>query len=138
MDHICIDQFLFTDPPYSKIKLNFSAFLDEFTSLLEDVMLSMGTLIHTIFKWTVLNTQIQRCSTIFWKHLVLQHVQVSTHSSGRTLDLLITKAYKIPFSELQVTEPLISDHQSLLANCFILIPANLNYPEKKLLILPVS
>ena len=57
-----------------------------------------------------------------------QHVQDSTHSSGHTLDLVITKSHEIPTSELSVTEPLISDHHCISFNLDTIKPT---FPCKK-------
>jgi hypothetical protein len=115
-------------PPLSSLnKVTYSAFLEEFTTLLEYISLASGKLIMV----GDFNCHVDEGGSNALKFLerlqifnLEQHVNVPTHSSGHTLDLIITGKDETVIDNLKVFDAVISDHFVLHCNLDLAKPCN--------------
>ena len=108
---------LYRPPTLKKNGPTFNTFLEEFPKLLEDVMLVKSDL----FIMGDFNIHIDdpksRNAVLFMDLLIaafglVQHIHQSTHKSGHTLDLLLSRQDRTP-SDIDVTDILMSDHYAV-------------------------
>lgn len=104
-------------PPSKKNRLNVLLFLDEFSSILERLITSSSLLIIVGDFNFHLDDECDRAAARFQDLLevfnLVQHVQGSTHTSGHTLDLVISRHGEEPVKNVRVTDPVISDHSAV-------------------------
>src|SRR5207244_996394 len=107
-------------PPASNIGL----FLSEFSSLLEDIISSPSELIITGDFNIHVDDATCHFATSFLSILdsfgLSQLVNFPIHISGHTLDLVITRSSSTFFSEIDYTEPSLSDHSAILSSFSVL------------------
>ena len=120
-------------PPTSKKGITFSLFLEEFSTLLESVMMAKGKLIVTgdfnIQMDNAGNANTKKFSVLLDTFGLTQHIQDVTHTSGHIIDLLNTKSHESPIFDVEVTDPLISDHKCI---SFHLDSTKPQYPQKEI------
>ncbi|CAB4028015.1 RNA-directed DNA polymerase from mobile element jockey [Paramuricea clavata] len=115
-------------PPLSSLnKVTYSAFLEEFTKLLEHISLASGKLIIV----GDFNCHVDKGGSNALRFLELlqifnleQHVNVLTHSSGHTLYLIITRKDETMINNLKLFDAVISDHFVLHCNLDLAKPCN--------------
>ena len=108
-------------PPYSEAHpLTPRVFFEEFGSYLETIILSPESLILTgdyNFHVDVEDNPDARTFLDLLASMGLkQHVNVPTHVSGHTLDLLITREHDPAISSVPVADRYLSDHASVLCS----------------------
>ena len=105
---------VYRPPPSQKNRLSVTLFLDEFSSLLEKLIISTGPLVITGDFNFHLDSPSDRAAARFREVLDIfdlkQHVKDSTHKNGHILDLVITRAGDEPVRNVRVSDPVISDH----------------------------
>src|SRR2546426_5903875 len=105
-------------PPSS----NMTIFLSEFSTLLEDIISSLSELIITGDLNIHVDDATCYTATSFLSILhsfgLSQLVDFPTHISGHTLDLVITRSSSTFFSEVDYTDPSLSDHSAIISSCF--------------------
>ena len=105
---------VYRPPPSKKNQLSVTLFLDEFSSLLEKLIISIGPLVITGDFNFQLDSPSDRAAARFREVLDIfdlkQHVKDSTHKNGHILDLVITRAGDEPVRNVRVSDPAISDH----------------------------
>jgi hypothetical protein len=108
-----------------------TAFLSEFSTLLENVISLPSELLITGDFNFHLDTPVPPCDTPFLTLLdcfsLTQHVSFPTHSSGHTLDLLITRSSSNLISTVTFTDPGLSDHLAILTS--LSVPSNTRPPR---------
>ena len=115
-------------PPSSSL----STFFDDFFSLLVDVsssacelLLSGDFNIHVDDLGSSYTQSFLNLLDTFGLH---QHIGVSTHSSGHTLDLLISRSDSTLITNPTLTDPCLSDHSAV---CFTLpLPCHVRPPHR--------
>ena len=105
---------VYRPPPSQKNRLSVTLFLDEFSSLLEKLIISNGPLLITGDFNFHLDNPSDRAATRFRVLLdvfdLKQHVKNSTHKSEHILDLVITSSGDQLVRNVRVFDPVISDH----------------------------
>ena len=105
---------VYRPPPNSKNKFTTVKFCNEFSSFLEDKILSTGRLcIVGDFNFHVdnlQNTDASRFCNLLETFDLVQHIKESTHLKGHTLDLIITRQSDQMVQDIEVHDKLISDH----------------------------
>ena len=105
---------VYRPPPSNKNQLSVTLFWDEFSSLLEKLIISTGPLVITGYFNFHLDCPSDRAAARFREVLDIfdpkQHVKDSTHKNGHILDLVITRAGDEPVRNVRVSDPAISDH----------------------------
>ena len=100
--------------PSQKNRLSATLFLDEFSSLLEKLIISTGPLVITDDFNFHLDNPSDRAAARFREMLdvfdLKHHVKDSTHNNEHILDLVITRAGDQPVRNVRVSDPVISDH----------------------------
>lgn len=120
-------------PPYSVAHpVSSSVFFDEFSTYLENIVMSSERLLITgdfnFHPDCLTDNDAKRFVDLLETFGLIQHVLVPTHSSGHTLDLIITRSTNdIAITGLQTTL-LLSDHLFIEFNCDIPRP-NLSVSE---------
>ena len=107
--------------PYSiKHPITASTFFEEFTSYLESVIMSSELLLIT----GDFNIHVDDCRDTDYVRLLgllesmglQQHVDVPTHKSGHTLDLIITRCTDSLLSTNPIADCLLSDHFTVISD----------------------
>ena len=105
---------VYRPPPSQKNRLSVTLFLDEFSSLLEKLVISNGPLLITGDFNFHLDNPSDRAAARFQVMLdvfdLKQHVRDSTHKNGHILDLVITRSRDQLVRNVRVSDPVISDH----------------------------
>ena len=105
---------VYRPPPSPKNRLSVTLFLDEFSSLLEKLIISTAPLVITGDFNFHLDSPSDRAAARFREMLDIfdlkQHVKDSTHKNGHIFDLVITRAGDEPVRNVRVSDPVISDH----------------------------
>ena len=105
---------VYRPPPSQKNRLSVTLFLDEFSSLLEKLVISNGPLLITGDFNFHLDNLSDRAAARFQAMLdvfdLKQHVRDSTHKNGHILDLVITRSRDQLVRNVRVSDPAISDH----------------------------
>ena len=118
-------------PPNAKNKLTVNQFLDEFSSFLEEKILTTSRLLIVgDFNFHVDNINDKNAEhflSVLDTFDLQQHVHQSTHARGHTLDLIITRSSDQLVEDLSVTDTAISDH--FWATC--LLPGQKSKSVKK-------
>ena len=103
-------------PPSS----NMSLFISEFSALLEDIISSLSELIITGDFNIHVDDVTSHCATAFLSILdsfgLSQLVDFPTHISGHTIDLVITRSSSTFFTEVDYTDPSLSDNSVVLSS----------------------
>ena len=124
---------VYRPPPSRKNNTPFSVFLDEFSSLLEEIILAKGKLMivgdFNIHMDSKTNPNTKKFNSLLESFGLVQHVEETTHKNGHTIDLVITKSHEFPFSGLTVTQPLISDHHCISLELKTVKP---KYPRREI------
>ncbi len=122
---------VYRPPPSKKNKLTVASFLAEFTSYLETIVLTPGhLLIMGDFNFHVDSpsaSPASKFSDILNQFNLVQHVTQPTHTSGHTLDLVITRLNDSLIHDLIITDPRISDHMAVIVQLHLSKPT----PVKK-------
>ena len=117
---------------YKPPSTSFVDFINDFSSLLEHVLLSPGRLLilgdFNIHVDNYQNTHQKAFLDILDSFNLVQHVKESTHTSGHILDLVITRCNE-DVTNIYVDQPQISDHSSV---CFQLSFSKPPLPTKLL------
>ena len=96
-----------------------SSFISDFSTLLEDLATSPSELlINGDFNFHVdqpTDPSVSTFLTLLDTFNLKQHVTFPTHSSGHTLDLLITRTSSSCISSVDYTNPHLSDHSAILS-----------------------
>ena len=104
-------------PPHHT-SAEFSNFIDEFTSYLEEVIVSNGHLVmlgdFNIHIDNALNNECIEFSRVLTSFDLQQHVAKSTHTAGHLLDLIITRSDTALNPSVDVLDHAISDHFTVL------------------------
>lgn len=105
---------IYRPPPSAKNKLTVTQFYTEFSSFLEEKVLSTGRLcIVGDFNFHVDNSE-NKDATKFVNLLesfdLIQHVNQPTHARGHVLDLIITRSSEQLIEDIVVKDMQISDH----------------------------
>lgn len=99
-------------PPISSTnKLTYSAFLEEFTTLLEHISLASGKL-HVMVGHCHVNEEGSNALKFLELLKIFdleQHVNIPTHNSGHTLDLISTRKDESVINNLKVSDAAFSD-----------------------------
>ena len=108
-------------PPPSQVNgFTVRQFLDEFTKLLEILIVSRGQLLILGDFNFHLDNMHDYCTKQFLDLLSLfnltQHVSGPTHNLGRTLDLVITRSTEDILSNITIRNSFISDHYAVMFN----------------------
>jgi exonuclease III len=107
---------IYRPPPSSKNKLTVSDFMDEFGKYLESLLICSSRLVICGDFNFHLNDQNHPDSAKFKVLLestgLKQHVNVATHQSGYTLDILLTRESE-EVASVDVRDDLISDHSTI-------------------------
>ena len=108
---------IYRPPPSTANGLSPSLFLNEFSTLLETLVISTGQLlmvgdfnIHVDNKSDTLSAKFLDLLDSF---NLQQHVNIATHTSKHTLDLIITRKEENFIDNFSVKDPAISDHMAL-------------------------
>ncbi|XP_072180929.1 uncharacterized protein [Diadema setosum] len=111
---------IYRPPPSVKNKLTFEGFVHEFSVLLESVLvhchqpLLIGD--FNIQVDNVSNKDSKTFSDILYSAGLVQHVTVSTHLAGHTLDLVITRRDGHPILSTSCLSGLPSDHDAVVCS----------------------
>ncbi len=109
---------IYRPPTSGKNKATITDFLAEFSTLLEEICVSPGHLIIAgDFNLHVNNTSSQPANkflNLINSFNLTQHVNASTHCSGNTLDLVLTRSTDNIVQNLSVFKPCVSDHEAVL------------------------
>ena len=105
-------------PPSSKTnQLTTSQFFDEFCNLMEQlIILSGNLLIAGDFNYHVdnsTNTDTIKFNKILESFNLQQHVNGPTHKKGHTLDLIITRTGDRLVINIEIHDPMFSDHSAV-------------------------
>ena len=118
---------VYRPPPSKKNKLTVAKFMNDFSALLETIIISYGKLIITgDFNFHMDYVPLNQDASLFMDLLdyygLVQHVSSSTHACGHLLDLIITKPDTFVGSHIDtsVSFTLPSDHA--LVTCTIAMP----------------
>ncbi|KAK2568581.1 hypothetical protein P5673_006515, partial [Acropora cervicornis] len=118
---------VYRPPPSKKNKLTVAKFMNDFSALLETIIISSGKLIITgDFNFHMDDVPLNQDASLFMDLLdyygLVQHVSSSTHARGHLLDLIITKPDTFVGSHIDtsVSFTLPSDHA--LVTCSIAMP----------------
>ena len=102
-------------PPSRKKNIQKSTFMKEFGDLVEICSTLSGKLVilgdYNVHVDSSRDSESAQLSTLFESFGLVQHVQCSTHISGHTLDLIITRAIDDSIDECEVGD-FISYHNS--------------------------
>ena len=105
-------------PPLSKAnQLNNTLFFEEFCTLAEQLVVSLGNLLIVgDFNYHVDN--ISNLDTVTFNKILesfslVQHVNGPTHKKGHTLDLIITRATDELVTSIDIQDPMLSDHSAV-------------------------
>ena len=105
---------VYTPPPSKKNRLSVTLFFDQFSSLLEKLVISNEPLVITGDFNVHLDNPSDRAATHFRVMLdvfdLKQHVKDSTHKSRHVLDLVITRSGDQLVRNDGFSDPAISDH----------------------------
>ena len=116
---------VYRPPPSRKNHLNVTVFLEEFSSFLERIVTTTRPLIIIGDYNFHLDNKNDRSAARFKEQLdafsLVQHVRESTHKSGHTLDLVITRVGEETVRNVRVTDPAISDHCAVHCETLCLI-----------------
>ena len=109
---------IYRPPPSKKSGLSPDMFLSEFATFLEEIAISPGTLLivgdlnfHIDDKSNVSATKFMNLLDSF---NLIKHVTGSMHRPGHTSDLVLTRPDNSLISNLDIYNPLISDHEVIL------------------------
>ena len=108
-----------------------SAFISDFSTLLEDLATSPSEIIIT-GDFNIHVDQPTNHSSSPFLNLVdvfslVQHITFPTHSSGHTLDLLLTRSCSTVISAIDSTDPSLSDHRAVLFS--VIVPSRSRIPR---------
>ena len=108
---------IYRPPPSRKNGLNNKTFLDEFATLAEQLVVVPGNLLIVgDFNYHLdanSDTDAKRFNNILESFNLHQHVNVSTHKHGHTLDLVITRSDDDFVTGVEIKDPLLSDHSAV-------------------------
>ena len=114
---------------YRPPSLSMPQFISDFSSLLEHFASSPSEIIisgdFNIHIDTPLAPYVSSFLTLLDTFDLQQHVNFPTHTSGHTLDLLISKSSSTLISETDYSNPALSDHYAVLSILSIPIPSRL-------------
>ena len=105
-------------PPPSRLNgLNNKTFFDEFATLAEQLVAVPGNLLIVgDFNYHLdasSDTDAKRFNNILESFNLHQHVNLSTHKHGHTLDLVITRSDDDFVTGVEIKDPLLSDHSAV-------------------------
>ena len=110
---------LYRTPPSSKNNIKKSTFISEFADLLEQSSTFSGRLVligdFNVHFNSVHDSERIQLTALLDRFGLIQHVSGATHTSGHTLDLVITRATDDIVQRCEVG-PFISDHNMVLFN----------------------
>ena len=114
---------LYRPPPSKENRLTYKAFISEFTCILEILSLSVGELC-IIGDFNLHVDNLKDSSAAKFLNLLevfglQQNVSKPTHKHGHTLDLVITRLSESLISDMNVLNPMISDHHTVLFKLMI-------------------
>ena len=119
---------IYRPPPSINNELTVNMFLNDFSDLLEQTVVSCGKLLITgDFNFHVdvaTNTSASRFLDLLDTFDLQQHITEPTHKDGHTLDLIITRKGETLTSNYVVRDPGISDHAALRCDLSIIKPPN--------------
>jgi len=122
---------VYRPPPSHKNKLTASVFFDEFERLLVYHTTTSGRLFicgdFNFHMNNIMNSDTVKFSKLLFSHNLTQHVEGSTHRSGNTLDLLITRKSESVLQDVSITDPSMSDHSVIRCSLLVHKPP----PQKK-------
>lgn len=127
-EHLCLNVcsksmlfhivLVYRPPPSKKNKCTFLEFLENFSDLLSDVVLSKGKLIiqgdFNIHIENPIHTETSQFNALIQSYNLHQHVAAPTHINGGTLDLILTRSSETTIANLEVVDPLLSDHSTVM------------------------
>ena len=118
---------VYRPPPSPKNGQTFSKFLNEFSELLQIILLSPGRLfILGDFNLHVDNKDCRdACQFLDLINSLglIQHLQLPTHCKGHTLDLVLTRASEVSCLDVRISDDLPSDHSLVIFNSDLTRPA---------------
>ena len=105
---------IYRPPPSAANKLNFPAFVEDFTTPMEELSIASGELLmFGDFNLHVDDVCDQYANTfldLISSFGLKQHVLGVTHDLGHTLDLVITRSTEDIVSNFEINDPALSDH----------------------------
>ena len=116
---------------YRPPSLSKATFISDFSTLLEDLATSPSELIITgdfnihVDKPTCPSTS--PFLNLLDEFSLRQHITSPTHSSGHTLDLLLTRSDTTAISSTETTDPALSDHRAVLFS--VTVPSRSRIPR---------
>ncbi len=121
---------IYHPPPSVKNRLTPETFFIEFATFLEEILITSGNLVILgDFNFHVDNPN----NPVAIKFLNMlesfnlsQLVSASTHQSGHTLDLVITRSGDTLVSSIDIFNPAISDHEAIFVNLTVDKPEPVN------------
>ena len=105
---------IYRPPPSKKNQLNNTLFLEEFSKLMEQLIIVPGNLLIVgDFNYHVDNTtnpETIKFNKILEMFNLQQHVNGPTHKRGHTLDLIMTRIGDRLVTNIEIHDPMLSDH----------------------------
>ena len=100
---------IYRPPPSKKNQLNNTLFLEEFGKLMEQlIIVPVGDFNYHVDNTT--NPETIKFNKILEMFNLQQHVNGPTHKKGHTLDLIITRIGDRLVTNIEIHDPMLSDH----------------------------
>ncbi len=121
---------IYRPPPSTKNRLTPEIFFIEFATFLEEILITSGNLVILgDFNFHVDNPNnplARKFLNMLESFNLSQLVTASTHQSGHTLDLVITRSGDTLVSSIDIFNPAISDHEAIFVNLTVKKPEPVN------------
>ena len=105
---------IYRPPPSKKNQLNNTLFLEEFSKLVEQLIIVPGNLLivgdFTYHVDNTTNPETIKFNKILEMFNLQQHVNGPTHKKGHTLDLIMTRIGDRLVTNIEIHDPMLSDH----------------------------